>query len=109
MALSVTDIIELRQRLASGSDSIAHEVNQERAGSLGHQGRMVEVAMTALNGFDAATGTAEERQALVKAAAKAVWAYFVVREACGLRNHRDAIQHYRIPGEVLARLGAGDK
>lgn len=106
MALSAADLIELRQRLASGVDGIAHEANAERANSLGHHGRLVEKAMTELRAFE---GTPEARLALVKAASRAVWAYFVQREACGLRNHRDAIQLYGIPGEVLVRLGASEK
>jgi hypothetical protein len=106
MALSVTDIIELRQRLAAGTDGIRQEIMAETAGSLGHQGRMVEKTMAALRAFE---GPAEERQVLVKAGAKAVYAYFVQREACGMRNHRDVIQFYGIPGEVLVRLGAIEK
>jgi hypothetical protein len=43
---------------------------------------------------------------LVKGAARAVWKYFVQREACGMRDHREAIRLYGIPGEVLVRLGA---
>ncbi len=81
----------------------------EKASSLGHHGRQVERTIAALKAFDPATGTSEHRTALVKAAAQAVWKYFVQREACGLRNHKDAIQLYGIPGEVLARLGAIEK
>jgi hypothetical protein len=39
-------------------------------------------------------------------AAQAVYAYFIQRELCGLRRHRDVIREYAIPDEVLARLGA---
>ena len=106
MALSLNDIIELRQRLASGTDGIAQEIMAETAGSLGHQGRMVEKTVAALREFK---GADEDRQSLVRSAAKAVYAYFVQREACGMRNHRDVIQFYGIPGEVLVRLGAIEK
>lgn len=106
MALTAADIVELRQRLASGVDGIVHEVNAEKASSLGHHGRLVEKTMIALRDFK---GPADERLALVKAGAKAVYAYFVQREACGMRNHRDVIQFYGIPGEVLVRLGAVEK
>lgn len=105
MPLTALDIAELRQRLSSGVGSIEAEVMGEKAFSLGHHGRQVEAAMAALN---AHTGPAEARLALVKSAAKAVWKYFVQREACGMRDHRDAIRLYGIPGEVLARLGAVD-
>lgn len=78
----------------------------EKAASLGHHGRRVEQAMAALRAFDAQPGRPEERAALLKAAAGEVWKYFIQREACGMRNHREAIRLYGIPDEVLARLGA---
>jgi hypothetical protein len=103
MPLSATEIAELRQRLTSGFGPIETEVLGEKASSLGHHGRQVETAMAALRAFD---GPPEERALVLKAAARAVWKYFVQREACGMRNHKDAIQLYGIPGEVLVRLGA---
>lgn len=106
MSLSALDIAELRQRLTSGFGPIENEVVGEKAASLGHHGRQVERAMAALRAFDAAPGTPEERVALLKTAAREVWKFFVQRELCGLRDQRDAIRHYDIPGEVLVRLGA---
>lgn len=103
MPLTALDIAELRQRLQSGFGPIEAEVMGEKASSLGHHGRQVEAAMAALRAFD---GPPEERVVVLKAAARAVWKYFVQREACGMRNHKDAIQLYGIPGEVLVRLGA---
>lgn len=84
MPLTALDIAELRQRLTSGVGPIEAEVMGEKASSLGYHGRQVEAAMAALNGH---RGTAEERLILVKQAARAVWKYFVQREACGLRDH----------------------
>ncbi len=49
-----------------------------------------------------------ERSALVKAAADAVYAYFVQRELCGLRRHDDVIKHYSIPREVLVGSARAD-
>jgi hypothetical protein len=105
MALTANDIAELRQRLQSGVGSIENEVMGEKAYSLGYHGKQVETTIAALNAFE---GPAEARLLLVKAAARAVWKYFVQREACGMRNHKDAIQLYGIPGEVLVRLGASE-
>ena len=79
---------------------------QERASSLGHHARLVETAMASLHAFD---GDAEARLKLVKKSAQIVWAYFVQREACGFRDHRQVINDYAIPGEVLVRLGAMEK
>ena len=106
MPLSATEIAELRQRLTSGFGPIESEVMGEKASSLGYHGRQVETAMAALRAHDEAAGRPEERVALLKAAARAVWKYFVQREACGMRDHREAIRIYGIPGEVLVRLGA---
>ena len=66
--------------------------------------------MEALRAFDAeAKGTAEARLELVRDAAKKVWAFFVQRELCGLRDQKEMIRFYGIPGEVLVRLGAVEK
>ena len=106
---SMPDLAALRQRLETGFDSIATEIAGEKASSMGHHGRMVEKAMAALKAHDAAPDAAVDRQALLKAAAREVWAYFVTRESCGLRDHREVIRFYGIPGEVLARLGAVER
>ncbi|HWA20336.1 MAG TPA: DUF6665 family protein [Devosia sp.] len=74
----------------------------EMAASLAHHGELVEAAMNALN----AAATPDERPGLVRKAAREVWAFFVQRELCGFRDHKDVIRQYGIPGEVLARLGA---
>jgi hypothetical protein len=85
---------------------LQYDMLQEQAASLGHHGRLVEKAMAAFHAFE---GSAEERIELVKKTAPVVWAYFVQREACGLRDHRQVINDYAIPGEVLVRLGAMEK
>ncbi|MGV3490889.1 MAG: DUF6665 family protein [Devosia sp.] len=105
MALTALDIAELRQRLQTGFGPIEAEVMGEKASSLGHHGRQVEKTIAALREFK---GTDEARVVVVKEAARAVWKYFVQREACGMRNHKDAIALYGIPGEVLVRLGASE-
>ena len=89
----------------TGADALQAELAGEKAGSLGRMGRRVEAAMAELNAstLDRAS---PEHMGLVKAAARAVWAYFVQREMCGVFNHRDAIALYGIPKAVLARLGA---
>lgn len=81
----------------------------ERAASLGHQGQSVDAALAALRAFDAATGDPADRQKLVRRAARVVWAFFVQREVCGFRDQKQMIADYRIPAEVLVRLGAIEK
>jgi hypothetical protein len=85
---------------------LQYDMLQERASSLGHHARLVERAMAALHSFE---GDSEERLALIKKTAPIVWAYFVQREACGFRDHRQVIKDYGIPGAVLVRLGAMEK
>jgi hypothetical protein len=85
-----------------GSATFELELVSERAAALGRAGRAVEAAMARL----AEDQGGPDRDALLKAAAKAVWSFFVQREACGFRDHRGVIAHYGIPKAVLARLGA---
>lgn len=92
-----------RLRANKGIDLLESEMLAEKASSLGHHGRLVERSLAALWAFD---GDPEERLALVKAAAREVWAFFVQRELCGLRDQTEVIRFYGIPQEVLVRLGA---
>jgi len=79
-------------------DAFNTEAAGEMAAALGRLGRDVETAVAALS--DPPTDDQ------LRAAAQAVWRYFVQREACGLRDHGDAIRDYGIPRSVLNRLGA---
>jgi len=75
------------------------ELAGEGANALGRLGKAVEQAVAALN-------AAPDDPDRLKAAADAVWRYFVQREVMGLRDHRPAIRDYAIPDRVLRRLGA---
>jgi hypothetical protein len=72
----------------------------ERADSLGRAGRKAEEALERLK-----QASEQNREACLNAAADAVYALFIQREVCGLRNGRDVIARYGVPGQVLARLG----
>ena len=85
------------------------EIVAEKASSLGHHGRLVERALADLRDFDAEPGDPDTRRELVGRAAREVWAFFVQRELCGLRDQKQVIAFYGIPNEVLVRLGASDK
>ena len=89
-----------------------YEIVQEQASALGRLGRALEAALTKLRDFDAAhppsqASPAEQqaRHALVAEAGYALWMFVVQREACGLRDSRTLMRDYRIPGEVLNRMG----
>ena len=87
---------------ANDLSPIEAEALSESASSLGHQGRKVEKALAALE-----NAGPEAREAALATAGEAVWAYFVQRELCGMRDHRLIIREMAIPAEVLMRLGAG--
>ena len=108
MPISLAEIAALRQALTSGFGPVENEIIGEKASALGHHGRQAQKAVAALHAFDAAPQPGVERLELVKAAAREVWKYFIQRELCGLRDQRDVIREYRIPEEVLMRLGAID-
>ena len=92
-----------RSLAAVTPDPFEAEVLAEKAAGLGRSGRKVE---TALELLAAADKGGAERPRLLKDAVEAVYFFFIQRELCGLRDHRPAIEHYRIRREVLARLGA---
>lgn len=89
----------------SGLDVFEYELMAERADALGRHGLKVEKAIDALSVLQDPSFPREQREALLDAAADAVWSFFIQREICGLRSNRDAIERYRIPKEVVARLG----
>lgn len=102
MASSVHRFLEVIGRPSVGSEAFNNELVAERAASLGRAGKAVEFAMARLN----ATADGADREARLKDAAAAVWAFFVQREVCGFRDQSGVIAHYGIPKSVLARLGA---
>lgn len=87
----------------SGLDLLGHEIMAEKAAALGRAGEKARAALARLR---QTPGDAEGREAMLKAAAEAVHAYFIQRELCGLRRHDAVIREYEIPQAVLARLGA---
>jgi len=77
-----------------------YELMAERADSLGRAGLKAEAALARL-----AEATDDDREDLLDDAAAEVYALFIQREICGLRNGRDVVARYGIPGAVMARLG----
>ena len=85
----------------SADAAIRHELMEEQAASLGQSGRKVEAALAALRDHQG-----EGRGPVLKAAADAVWGFFVQREILGLRDRAAVIAQYDIPREVVNRIGA---
>jgi hypothetical protein len=107
MSHNLPDRFALARRSDAAFNVLEADLLAEKASSLGHHGRLVETAMAALRAFDAQPGgDPEERLKLVKAAARQVWGFLVQRELCGLRDQKQIIKDYSIPGEVVVRLGA---
>jgi hypothetical protein len=110
MASDLPDRLALNRRSDAAFNLLESDMLAEKASSLGHHGRLVEAALAALRAFDAVPGDDPvERLKLVRKAAREVWAFFVQRELCGLRDQKQIIKDYGIPGEVLVRLGAIEK
>jgi len=83
---------------------LEYELMAERADALGRAGLRAEAALQRLR-----EAAPEEREMLTDAAAMEVYAMFIQREMCGLRNGRDVVARYGIPGAVIARLGVTRK
>lgn len=110
MSYDLPDRLALSRRSDAAFNLLEADMLAEKASSLGHHGRLVAAAMAALRAFDAVPGgNPDERRRLVRKAAREVWAFLVQRELCGLRDQKQVIKDYGIPGEVLVRLGAMEK
>jgi hypothetical protein len=94
--------LSTRLKTDTAESALHYELMEEQAQSLGRAGRKAEAALAALREHPGGEGRAEA----LKAAADAVWGYFVQREVMGLRNRAEVIDQYDIPREVLVRLGA---
>ena len=100
-----------RSGFETPANLLDYETAQEKAAALGRLGRALEQALAALREFDAALRDASKeagqaRRVLVAEAGSALWHFIVQREACGLRDARQVMRDYRVPGEVQARMGA---
>ena len=90
----------------SGYATLQYEIAEERASALGRLGRRLEAALTALAACPrTANANRKIRDGLVEQAGYALWLLAVQREACGLNNLTHLLQVYRVPNEVVARMG----
>lgn len=85
--------------------ALDYELAAEKADALGRIGRKVEAALEALAAAQAMEAPREYREKLINEAAELVWAFFIQREISGFRSQADAVRRYRIPHEVLIRVG----
>ena len=83
-------------------EALELEIASERAASLGRAGRRLEVALAALAGH---AGDEAEREELLAEAGQVLWYYVIQRECLRMFDHDKAFAIYRVPGEVIARMG----
>lgn len=92
--------------LRSGFAALQYEIAEERASALARLGQRLEDALTALAACPRTADTDRKiRNRLVEQAGYALWLFVVQREACGLNKIDHVIQVYRVPNEVIARMG----
>lgn len=89
---------------AGAFNVLEYELMSERADALGRHGLKVEKALAALLELKP-EASPDTRERLLDDAADAVWAFFIQREICGLRDSGDAVRRYGIPRKVMVRLG----
>lgn len=90
----------------SGEAHLRFELLEEIDAAVGHTERDVERTLRALRDHDADQRDPEDRKVLLDAAIGAVWRLIVQHEACDCTDHHILVERYRIPTEVMARIGA---
>jgi len=88
----------------SGEAHLKFELLEDIDAAVGHTERDVERELRALRDHD--PNDAEGRRPRLEAAVEAVWRLIVQHEAGDCNDHRELIARYRIPAEVMARIGA---
>jgi hypothetical protein len=89
----------------TGEAHLKFELLEEIDAAVGHTEREVERTLRALRDDDG--DDPGRRKLLLDAAVEAVWRLVVQHEACDCNDHRELIARYRVPPEVMARIGAG--
>jgi hypothetical protein len=102
MRMKLPETLATRLEARSGLRALEVEILQEKAAALGRLGRALEDALEELRLADR---DAPSRPALVDEAARVLWEFVVHREACRMSTD-DALEVYKVPGEVRARMGA---
>ncbi|HEY8146794.1 MAG TPA: DUF6665 family protein [Kofleriaceae bacterium] len=86
--------------------ALERELVGERAAALGRIAAAMEKALDDLRLFDAEPGgDPAERDELCAIAAERVWFYVVQRETLGWYRHEEALRYYRVPAELILRMG----
>ena len=89
----------------SGEAYLKFDLLEEIDSAVGHTERDVDRTLRALRDHDAAGGDEDARKRFLDAAVEATWRLIVQHEAGDLTDHRALIERYRIPAEVMSRIG----
>ena len=100
-SLRMPQSLTKRLGVETGEAVLRYELLAEQAAALGRQGARLEAALLALRDHQG-----DGRAAVLAQAADAAWCFFVQREVMGLRDRAAVVAQYRIPREVLVRIGA---
>lgn len=107
MSLKPPHLLKRQSPLDGGVGILDGEIIAEMAASLGRAGRALEAALDALATFDR-DGVVDDdaRETLLHDAATKAWALLTQYELCGLSTQTNLVQRYRIPDDVMVRVGA---
>jgi hypothetical protein len=82
-------------------------VRGDTVAALGRAGRALRLAVEALTELDRRGALrSKERKALLRAAADALWAYVVQKEAIGITDHTKVEEVYGVTSEMWRLMGA---
>lgn len=92
-------------------DTVQLEIAEEKAGTLGRTGQRLQAAVELLREHErsrsgSAHYTDAKRERLLWDVAERAESFVVQREACGLRDARQALAFYGVPREATRRIGA---
>ena len=90
----------------TGEAHMRFELLEDIDAGLRRAERRVAETLADLRDHDREGGDRQVRNALVDLAADAVWSLIVQHEACDCADHHALVERYRIPAEVMARIGA---
>lgn len=108
MSVRPPNLLNTKAPVETGASVLDGEIMAEMASSLGRAGRALEVALARLETASADPHGADDqsrREALLQDAATKAWALIIQYELCGLSSQKNLVQRYRIPAEVMARVG----
>jgi hypothetical protein len=104
MSLRMPGSLSAKTPMERGASFLDAELQVEKGASLGRAGRAVIEALETLSAIEAGAIPGSRREQ-VDVAAGLVWELIVQQEACGIRNPQMTYREYKVPRDVIARVG----